>query len=125
MTARTTSWPVTTGRRWRKCFSTSPAAAFRKARHEQTGDAVGYRAASHRRDGSALLVSIAVVVAAAAGTDLLAGAADHHLGFPAELHCAECRVFRARRRLADRRRHPVGHPVSRPARLFDLVSRGD
>ena len=34
-----------------------------------------------------------VVVAASAGIDLLAGAADHHLGLPAELHLAECRVF--------------------------------
>src|SRR5713101_8083218 len=101
MTALTTSWPATTGRRWRKCFSMSPAAALRKARHEQTGDAIGYRAASHWRDGLALLVSVAVVVAAAAGADLLAGAADHHLGLSAELHCAECRVLRARRRLAD------------------------
>ena len=28
---------------------------------------------------------------------LLAGAADHHLGFFAELHLADCRVFRPRR----------------------------
>ena len=41
----------------------------------------GHCAASDQRDGAALLVSAAVVLAAAAGTDLLAGAADHHLGF--------------------------------------------
>ena len=66
-----------------------------------------------------------LVVAATAGTAVLAGAADHHLGLSADLHRAECRVLRARRRHADRRGDPVGHPVSRPARIFDLVSRGD
>src|ERR1700676_2260537 len=102
MTVPTRSWPATTGRRWRKCFSTSRAAAFRKARHEQLGDEPGYRAAPHQRDDPALLVSADVVVAAAAGTALLAGAADHHLGIPADLHRAECRVLRPRRRHLDR-----------------------
>src|ERR1700694_5324041 len=83
------------------------------------------RASSHRRDDPALLVSPALVVAASTGIDLLAGVADHHLGVSAELHRAECRVFRARRRHPDRRRDPVGHPLSRAARFFDLVSRGD
>ena len=85
----------------------------------------GHRAASHQRDDPALLVPAAVVVAAAAGIDLLAGAADRDLGLPAELHLAECRVFRAGRRHPDRRGDPVGHPVSRAARLLDLLSRGD
>src|SRR6202162_4161755 len=125
MTARTTSWPATTGRNSRKCFSMSRAAAFRKLRREPTRDAPGDRAASHQCDDPALLVSLDVVMAAAVGIDLLAGAADHHLGIPAELHLANLGVFRARRRHADRRGHPVGHPVSRAARLFDLVSRGD
>src|ERR1700730_16722697 len=125
MTAPTTSWPATTGPHWRKCFSTSRAAAFRKAHCERTGAAQGDRAASHQRDDPALLVSVDVVVAAAPGIAVLAGAADHHLGIPADLHRAECRVLRARRRYPDRRRDPVGHPVSRPARLLDLVSRGD
>src|ERR1035437_3732666 len=125
MTARTTSWRATTGRRSKKCFSTSRAAAFRKARREQTRLALGYCAASHQCDDSALLVSVDVVVAASAGIALLAGVPDHHLGVSAELHLAECRFFRARRRHPDRRRDSVGHPVSRAARLFDLVSRGD
>src|ERR1700682_5334882 len=125
MTPRTRSWPATTARRWRRCSSTSPAAGFRKAPRERARFAGGYRAASHRGDDSALLVPVAVVVAAPAGIDLLAGAADHHLGLPADLYRAECRVFRARRRYPDRRGDPVGHPVSRTARLFDLVSRGD
>src|SRR5258708_36269084 len=125
MTARTTSWPATTARRSRRCFSTSPAAAFRKPRHEPVCHALGDLAASHQCDDPALLVSPDVVVAAPAGIDLLAGAADHHLGVPAELHFADFRVLRARRRHADRRGYPVGYPVSRTTRLFDLVSRGD
>src|SRR5882672_2713508 len=125
MTARTASWLATTGRRWRRYFSTSPAAAFRKVRHEPTGQASGDLAASHQCDDLALLVSADVLVAAPFGIDLLARAADHHLGIPAELHFANFRVFRARRRHADRRRDFVGHPVSRAARLFDLVPRGD
>src|ERR1700759_3018522 len=125
-TAPTRSWRATTGRRWRKCSSTSPAAGFRKARREQARQPpLGYRAASHSRDDPALLVSADVVVAAAAGIAVLAGAADHHLGLSAELHFADFRVFRARRRQPDRRGDPVGYPVSRAARLLDLVSRGD
>src|SRR3979409_1798721 len=125
MTARIRSWRATTGRRWRKYFSTSRAAVFRKARHERAHDDQGDRAASDRRDDPALLVSAAVVLAAFAGTDLLAGPADHHLGLSAELHFANVRILRPRRRHIDRRRDLVGHPVSRSARLFDLVSRGD
>src|SRR6202165_3312055 len=123
MTARTRSWPATTGRRLRKCFSTSRVAAFRSERREQAHRrAFGYRAAPHQCDDSALLVSVALVVAAAVGIAVLAGVADHHLGLPADLHRAECRIFRTRRWHLDRRRDPVGHPVSRAARLFDLVS---
>src|SRR6267142_6478601 len=125
MIVRTTSWLATTGRRWRRCFSTSPAAAFRKVRHEPARQAPRYLAASDQRDDLALLVSADVLVAAPAGTDLLARAADHHMGVPAELYFANFRVFRARRRNADRRGDLVGHPVSRAARLFDLVPRGD
>src|ERR1700676_1960406 len=125
MTARTRSWPATTAPRWRKCFWTSPAAASRRRRNERTRAGQGHRAASHQRDDPALLVPSAVVMAAAAGTVVLADAADHHLGFPADLHRPECRVLRACRRNADRCRDPVGHPVPRPARLFDLVSGGD
>src|ERR1700736_6142245 len=124
MTAPTTSWPATTGRRWRRCFSTSPAAVFRRPCGERIGHGFGYRAAPDRGDDPALLVSLALVVAAASGIAVLAGVADYHLGVPAKLHLAECRLFRPRRRHPDRRGDPVGHPVSRPARLFDFVSRG-
>src|SRR3981189_3248193 len=74
MTVRTTSWLATTGRRWRRCFSTSPAAAFRKVRHEPARQAPRDLAASDQRDDLALLVSADVLVAAPAGTDLLARA---------------------------------------------------
>src|SRR4029079_13882088 len=82
-------------------------------------------AAPDRCDDPALLVSAALVVAATAGTALLAGAADHHVGLFADLHRAECGVLRARRRHAGRRGDPVGYPVSRAARIFDFVPRGD
>src|SRR5665213_3261011 len=121
MTARTTSWRATTGRRWRKCSSTSRVAGFRRPHGERARVALGDCAASHQRDDPALLVSVDVVMAATPGIAVLAGAADHHLGIPANLYRAECRIFRARRRHPDRRGDPVGHPVSRPARLLDLV----
>src|ERR1700732_3902358 len=124
-TLRTTSWCATTGQRWRKWSSTSRAAAFRRARREQARDGRGYCAASDQRDDRALLVSVDVIMAAAIGIALLAGAADHHLGISSELHLPECRLFLARRRYAGRCSDPVGHPVSRAARLFDLLSRGD
>src|SRR5260221_5155960 len=103
MTARTASWPVTTGQRWRKCFSTSRAAGFRKRRHERTRFDRRDRAASHQRDDPALLVSFAVVMAAAIWIALFARAADRHLGVSADLHRPKYPGFLARRRHADRR----------------------
>src|ERR1700712_4849922 len=123
MTALTRSWPATTGRRWKKCFSTSRAAAFRRG-HREPFRHGRYRAASDRRHDPALLVFADLVLAAAIGTAVLAGAADHHLGISADLYRGERRLLRARRRHPDRRGDPVGHPVSRATRLFDLVSRG-
>src|SRR5229473_5372806 len=125
MTPPTGSWPAITAQRWRKSFSMLPAVASRKVRRERTRFAGRHRTAPHQRDDSAILVPVDLVVAASAGIDLLAGAADHHLGLSADLYRTECGFFRARRRRPDRRGDPVGHPVSRAARLFDLVSRGD
>ena len=91
--------PATTARRWKKCFSTSRAAVPRRARHEQPQhhrEPPGHRAAPHRRHDPALLVSVDLVLAAAARAGVLAGAANRHLGFSADLHCRECRVLRAR-----------------------------
>src|SRR5215204_6286364 len=94
-TVPTRSWRAITGTRWKKCFSMSRVAGPRRRRHEpfRPRDRHASRdfGASHPGDGAALLVSSDVVVAAAAGADLLAGAADHHLGFSAELHFAERR----------------------------------
>src|SRR5947209_9670864 len=123
-TARIASWPAITAPRAKRCSSMSRVAAPRRRRHERTHDAPGHRTPPHRRDDPALLVFAAVVVATASGAAVLAIAAGHHLGLPADLHRAECGVLRARRRYADRCRDPVGHPVSRSARLFDLVPRG-
>src|SRR2546429_6650716 len=90
------SWRAMAATRWRKFFSTLRAAATGRARNERACAArgAGHRAPSHQRDGAALLVSPDVVLAAAIGIDLLAGAADHHLGFSAELHRAERQLFR-------------------------------
>src|SRR6266849_7070261 len=135
-TARTASWPAITARRWRKCSSTSRAAAARltatrsratgssatetgataRRRHERPRVAPPPLGPSHRRDDPALLVSLVVVLAAANGIAVLAGPAGHHLGLPANLYRAERQFLRPRRRHADRRRHPVGHPVARTAR---------
>ena len=82
-------------------------------------------AASRRRDGAALSLSAALVLDAAAGAHLLAGGAALRVGLSAALHRAECRLLRPRRRRVHRRGADVGHPVSRPARLLGLVSRGD
>src|SRR5665213_3397279 len=111
MTVPTTSWSATTAPRLKRCFSTSHGAAPGRGRDEPPRPISGHCPASHRCDDPALLVPLDVVVAPAPGTAVLAGAADHHLGLPAELHRAECRVFRSRRWHADRGGDPVGHPV--------------
>src|SRR4029079_1752641 len=126
-TVPTRSCCATTAPRWKTSSSTSRAAGWRRGRRERGRDRRASRdfGAPHPCDGVALLVSADVVVAAAPGAGVLAGAAGHHLGLSAELYFAERRFLCARRRLADRRGDPVGHPVPRPTRLFDLVSRGD
>ena len=125
--------PATAGAPWKKCFSTSPAAATKRARRRNDRilrrcarrKRVRVLAAARRGDDAALLVSVAFVVAAADRADLLAHGADDHLGLHPILRDAECQLFRPRRRHADRRGAAVGHSVPRPARLLDLVSRGD
>src|SRR6202012_5851061 len=104
------------------CFSMSPAAGSRRPRHELACSRGGYLAASDRGHDPALLVSPDVVLAAAPGAALLAGAADRHLGLPAELHFAKCRLLCPCRRHAGGCGDPVGHPVPRPAWLLDLLS---
>src|SRR5215470_11087484 len=106
-------------------FSTWRAAAARprvRPRNERAvrSDAVA-RGAARRRHGLALSLSAALVVVARARADLLAGGAAPGLGLPAVLHRAEFRFLRPRRRRLHWRRHDVGHSLSRPARVLDLV----
>src|SRR6516165_4211983 len=115
-TVRKASWRATTAQRWRRCSSTSRAAAPTGPRHERIDVAWRDFVQPRQCDDPALLVSLAVVLAAVVGADLLAGAAGDHLGLPADLYRAECQFFCTRRRHADRRRDPVGHPVPRAAR---------
>src|SRR5216683_1910535 len=109
MTARMASWPAITAPRWRRCSSTSRAAAARpratksraansktiksgaveRPHHERPCPARRSFGPSHRRDDPALLVSVAVVLAAASGTFVLACHAGRHLGLPADLYRAE------------------------------------
>jgi hypothetical protein len=96
-----------------------------EVRKMSTSDAIG----GIRRTGSApWCCAIGILLRSSwprlLESDLLAGAADHHLGLSA-IYISQNAGFFARRRHADRRGDPVGHPVSRPARLFDLVSGGD
>src|SRR5215471_12499364 len=99
-TVLTASWRATTARRWRKCSSTSRVAATGRA-HERVGPAWRDFVQSHHCDDPALLVSPVVVLAAASGTDVLAGAAGHHLGLPADLYRPERKLLCSRRRHAD------------------------
>src|SRR5262249_52893741 len=137
------SWRATAATRWSRCSSTSRAAAVKPAwkrahrtmcapsttrrgrRCHERSRRASHLAAPDWRDDPALLVLADLVVAATAGIGLLADPAGRHLGLPAELHRAERQFLCARRRHADRRRHPVGHPVPRPARLFHLVPGRD
>src|ERR1700730_16967572 len=123
-TRRRNYWRATAGGRWKKFFSTSPAAAASSARppndHAQRRR-LGFFNATHRRNDAALLVSVALVVAAAGRSGLLADGADDHLGVFAILHRAERRLFCPGRRHLHRRRAAVGHSVPRPARFLDLV----
>src|SRR6185312_9498069 len=76
-------WPATAAPISSRCSSTSRAAASRFRRHERSHPAARHLAFPDRRDDPALLVSSAVVLAAAAGIDVLADPPGHHLGLPA------------------------------------------
>src|SRR6185437_4739171 len=105
-----------------------PAFAGRTAegpRNEQPRHRPRFLDGARRRHGAALLVSAVVVLAAYSRLDLLADGADADVGLPADLRLAAGRLLRAGRRRFHRLGAAVGHPVSRPARLLDLVSGGD
>src|SRR5437764_15001225 len=110
--------------RWKKCFSMSRAGVIARRRNEGCCTA-SVLAAPRRRDGAALLVSVALVVRAADRADLLADRADADVGLPANLSCGPGEPLRARRRRAGRRGDAVVHPVPRDARLLHLVSGSD
>src|SRR5919112_180013 len=111
---------VTGGRRWRKCFSTSHAAAIARKPDEQCGSRARHVfAAPRRRDGAALLVSAALTVRAADRARLLAGRADADVGLPADLSRGPGEPLRPGWRHAGRRRNAVGHPIPWAARVFD------
>src|SRR5258708_7074791 len=82
-----------------------------------------FRAPGGGRDGAALSVSPALILAAHSRADLLADDAIVRLGISAALHFAERRIFCARRWNVHRRGAAVGHPVPRPARILGVVSR--
>src|SRR5258706_15247191 len=82
-------------------------------------------AAPDWRAGAALLVSAALLLAAAARTDLLVDGAGADLGIDPALCRAALGIFRARRRHADRRHAAVGNPFPRAARLFRFLPRGN
>src|SRR5712672_2632827 len=123
---RRSCWPATAAIRSRRCSSMSHAdAAKPRARppnEPADRDCASDLAAPRRRHGAALSLSAALVMVAGPGADLLAGRAAPGLGLPAVLHRAEFRLLRPRWRRLHRRRDDVGHSLSRPARLFDLVS---
>src|SRR5690242_4160353 len=110
MARRRSSWRATAARIWRKCFSTLRAGAGRRKKtHKRLPDETRgaphcVLAATHLRDGAALLLSAALVLAAPARAHLLAGRADADVGLPAALRLAECRLLRARGRHLHRRR---------------------
>src|SRR3954454_17330565 len=109
---------ATGAKRWKKCFSMWRADASARPRNERhRGDVF---AAPRRRDGAALLVSVALVLRAPDRADLLADRADADVGLPADLSRRADQPLCTRRRRTHRRRDAVGCPVSRTARLLDL-----
>src|SRR5262249_34893607 len=97
----------------------SRAAARRsKRRRNERACGIGGRifCAPDRRHGAALLVSAALVLAADAGADLLAGSAAIHVGFPAALYFKQRGILCPRGCHLHWRCAAVGYSVSRPAR---------
>src|SRR5579863_6953804 len=94
-------WRATAGALWRRFFSTSPAAATRRARRRSEHgehserphrERIGLLAAAGSGDDAALLVFVAFILAAIGRADLLAHGADDHLGFHPILRDAECEL---------------------------------
>src|SRR5262249_24329851 len=109
MMLRPRCWPAKGGKRWKRFFSTWPAAGSGRPPSEQPpGLELRHFRPPRRRDDRALLVPAALVLAAPLGTHLLAGGADDDVGLPAALYRNEFGVFRPRRRHLHRGRAAVG-----------------
>src|ERR1700728_4945615 len=111
---RANFWPATVARRLRKSswMLRVAAASSTRRRNDPAGEHFCLFATAHGRNDAALLVSAALVVAAAARSRVLADGANDHVGLPAILHHAECRLLCARRRHVHRRGAAVGSSVS-------------
>src|SRR5262249_12138911 len=118
---------VTAVKRWKRYFSTSHAGGGRtRPRNEQRQRyRHGVFVQPRRRHGATLLVPSALVVAAHPRPYLLAGRADADVGISAGLYFAERRLLRAGGRRVHRLGAVVGYSVSRPARFFHFVPRGN
>src|SRR2546428_13888544 len=115
-------------KRWKRCFWTSHAGAAKpvRPRNERVFNRCSdVGAASRRRDGVALSLSLALVLDAASGAHLLAGGAAPGVGSSAVLHRPEFRFFRPRQRGVHRRRAVVGRAFPRPPRLLVIFSGGE
>src|SRR5258706_8337345 len=113
---------------WRRCSSTSPVVPAKRGKSRDDGAIAGTRcvlAASSRCDGAAPLVSAQLVLAARARPDLLACRADADVGLPAAVRLAELQLLHESGWHLHRRGDAVGHSVPRPARILDLIPRGD
>src|SRR3974390_2817163 len=126
-TRHSASSSATDARRWKRCFSTWRAGGgpIVRSRNEQQRRRCELLAQPRQRDGTALLVPAALVLAAHSRPNLLGDRADADVGLPAALRDAERRSVRARQRRVHRRGTVVGYTLPRPARLFHLLSRRD
>src|SRR3954471_13926162 len=104
------------GRRWRRFFLTWPEPVASRRRNAPRRRLPQRLPPPHRRDGAALLVSLALVLAARRRPDLLAGRADADVGIPAALSRRPAEPRGAGGRRIHRRGAAVGHPVPRPDR---------
>src|SRR3974390_499334 len=104
---------ATHARRWKRGVSTWRAGGrpIVRSRNEQQRRRCELLAQPRQRDGTALLVPAALVLAAHSRPNLLADRADANVGLPAALRDAERRSVRAGRRRVHRRGAVVGYPL--------------
>src|SRR5205814_6718140 len=115
------SSPNMAARRWKTCFSMSPATDLRSPAHEG-----GFRrhGAAHRRGAAAPLVSDLRILAAISRSLLLAHRADDPVGLHPDLRDAAVQFFCAGGRHPDWRGDVVGRVVPWPDRTGDFIFRG-